>query len=237
MEWKAGDILKQLHRRHQAPNYYRQTPSASPCPGCKGAAVCAYLKTLCAERDVLIEKTRLDPLTQIYNQSGIQQLVQRYLREKATEESYALFILDLDYFKQINDTMGHLFGNAILVQVAAAIKRICRKMDLIGRVGGDEFLILLKGMEQQHALEKASEIAKTIQGLHRSLPEDMKIDCCIGITVSRDGQTDFLTLFSQADQALYRAKKQGRSGYILYGRQEEDADKGAADDEQLRNIS
>lgn len=229
--------MKQLHRRHQAPNYYRKTPCAPLCPRCKGAAVCTYLKTLCAERDVLIEKTRLDPLTQLYNQSGIQQLVQSYLGEKATEEAYALFVLDLDYFKQINDTMGHLFGNTILVQVAAAIKGICRKMDLIGRVGGDEFLILLKGMGQQHALEKASEIAKAIQGLRCSLPEDMKIDCCIGITVSRDGQTDFFTLFSQADQALYRAKKQGRSGYILYGKQEEDADKEAADDEQLRNFS
>lgn len=213
--------MKQLHRRHQAPNYYRQALSVPLCPRCKGAAACAYLKALCAERDVLIEKTRLDPLTGLYNQSGIQQLVQCYLKEKATEESFALFILDLDYFKQINDTMGHLFGNSILVQVAAAIRGICRKMDLIGRVGGDEFLILLKGMEPLHAAEKAGEIATAIRALHCSLPDDMKIDCSMGITVSRDGQTDFLTLFSQADQALYQAKNRGRSGYILFESQNE----------------
>lgn len=91
----------------------------------------------------LIEQAKTDPMTGLYNLSAIKTLAETYLMEREEGEPYALLIFDLDYSKRINDTLGHLFGNAVLMQVADGLNSVCRQTDLVGRIGGDEFLILL----------------------------------------------------------------------------------------------
>ncbi len=162
----------------------------------------------------LIEQTKTDPLTGLYNLNAVKKLAETYLTEREEGEPCALLIFDLDYFKRINDTLGHLFGNAVLTQVADALHSVCRSTDLVARIGGDEFLILLKNITAKNAIRKSEEILTVTRSLRPDRDVYIKLSCSIGIVSSHTGE-GFDTLFVKADQALYAAKKNGRNGYAI----------------------
>ena len=137
-------------------------------------------------------------------------------RAQRAQTSVALMFLDLDHFKNINDSLGHRVGDAVLVQLAARLRAVVREQDTISRLGGDEFIIL---MPDTHAAGAASVAAKLLQmGQTPVLVEghELTVTPSIGIAVYPKDGADLDTLSKCADAAMYRAKADGRNGFHFY---------------------
>ncbi|MCX7950120.1 MAG: GGDEF domain-containing protein, partial [Treponemataceae bacterium] len=131
--------------------------------------------------------------------------------------SGALLFMDLDNFKPINDTFGHQEGDHALVEVAHRIKRALRASDVIARVGGDEFVVLLTDMENEEGARLVAE--KIIKTLEQPLYIEGKL-CQLGVSIGialypEDG-TSGDELIRHADEAMYRIKRAGKNGYTFY---------------------
>jgi diguanylate cyclase (GGDEF)-like protein/PAS domain S-box-containing protein len=139
----------------------------------------------------------------------------------------ALMMLDLDKFKQINDTMGHHIGDMLLKAVAERLKEIIRKADTAARFGGDEFVVILpdrKGVDE--AVEVARRISDSFQEPLLLDGQALNVTISIGIAIYPDNGTDIDVILKNADSAMYTAKASGRNGYILFGYLAEREDKG-----------
>jgi diguanylate cyclase (GGDEF)-like protein/PAS domain S-box-containing protein len=133
------------------------------------------------------------------------------------QQKLAVLVLDLDRFKDINDTLGHSVGDQLLRVTSKRLKGLLRKSDTLARMGGDEFLLLVPGLTQrEHAIEVARKILGSFQ--EPFLVEDHKLrtTTSIGITIYPDDGTDADTLLKNADIAMYTAKRKGRNTYQRY---------------------
>jgi diguanylate cyclase (GGDEF)-like protein len=126
----------------------------------------------------------------------------------------ALLFLDLDKFKSVNDTLGHLAGDALLLSVAERLKSCVREADTICRQGGDEFMILLPEIGGAEDAERvARKIVAAMAEPHHIVGRDLIVTFSIGISVCPDDATDEETMIKHADDAMYRAKEQGRNNF------------------------
>ena len=133
----------------------------------------------------------------------------------------ALFILDLDYFKQANDTLGHLIGDQILKESALAMKSIVRSSDLAGRLGGDEFVLFIRNVRNLQAIHICAEkINCALQRTYGEEGKEVAISASIGIAVVTT-ETTFEELYQMADIALYKVKEKGRNGYHIITKEKE----------------
>ncbi len=153
-----------------------------------------------------------DKLTGLYNRHALDMLFKQVLLDlKRHPTDLSLLLLDIDHFKQINDTYGHLAGDAILKHIAELISQRLREVDIVSRWGGEEFLIILKGCDIKTATNKAEELRLGIMNNPLSY-EKNTIECTasIGIAVYEedDGSDDMI---NSADRAMYKAKEQGRN--------------------------
>jgi diguanylate cyclase (GGDEF)-like protein len=150
----------------------------------------------------------VDPLTGLLNRQGLAARFEE-LRQQAlvTAAPISLVLFDLDHFKQVNDTRGHDVGDRLLVELADEVRRTLRTFELVYRVGGEEFLILLPGMEEWEGASLAEQLRLTIEALGRS--SGTGVTASFGIAAA-ESEADFDRLYRQADQALYRAKRAGR---------------------------
>ena len=127
----------------------------------------------------------------------------------------ALYIVDLDHFKDANDTLGHQYGDRILSEFALQLKLLCRKEDCVGRFGGDEFIVMIMGTLTEDVIRnKARAILRAARELHID-GEPSGITASIGIAVAPMHGTDYSSLFQAADKALYRVKGRGRDGFCI----------------------
>ncbi|MDC8445067.1 MAG: EAL domain-containing protein [Nitrosomonas sp.] len=129
----------------------------------------------------------------------------------------ALFLIDLDHFKEINDTLGHHVGDALLIEVAKRIKDCLRKSDTVARLGGDEFTVILTQLESLAVVEHVAQ--NIIEALAIPLHierEKINISASIGITLCPDDGVTMTELLKNADQAMYAVKQNGRSGYSFF---------------------
>lgn len=163
----------------------------------------------------LIDKAERDPLTHIYNKATTKKLIKNYLRTDSRETFGAFIIIDVDDFKSINDTFGHLFGDSILVDLSQEMQDLFRSNDVVGRIGGDEFIVYLRGLKHlSHVENKAKDICKIFDLLYDE--DGRKITGSLGIALfPRDGDT-FDELYKRADSALYTSKRAGKSCYTFY---------------------
>ena len=132
-------------------------------------------------------------------------------------ETLAVLFLDLDRFKIINDSLGHLFGDQVLCAVAERLQGCVRSEDTIARVGGDEFMILLPDID--NAIDAGSVAEKIIAVMRKPVycdDQELHITTSIGISIYPDDGADSVTLMKQADIAMYRAKERGRNTYLFY---------------------
>ncbi|MCC8169871.1 MAG: diguanylate cyclase [Oscillospiraceae bacterium] len=131
---------------------------------------------------------------------------------------YALFIIDLDNFKEVNDNYGHLYGDAVLSMTAGCIKSSVGEDDIVGRFGGDEFFAFIKFAHEEDIAEIAERIMQSVFNLCRNIDKNIGCSCSIGIALRRDflDDVDFDTLFKAADSALYSAKNSGKNRFKLY---------------------
>jgi diguanylate cyclase (GGDEF)-like protein len=179
-----------------------------------GLRVLELEDNLVKAREVLRFKASHDALTGVWNRGAIIDLAQRELRRTEREHGpLGLVLVDVDHFKKVNDTLGHLAGDDVLREVANRMSREVRSYDLVGRYGGEEFLILLPGCNAVAAQENAERLRAEIAGspIETSAgPVWLTISAGTISTVDSAGRgTD--ALLQAADEALYRAKAAGRN--------------------------
>ncbi|MFZ5444323.1 MAG: diguanylate cyclase [Myxococcota bacterium] len=159
----------------------------------------------------------LDDLTHLFNSRYLDLVLDKEFKAaEKSEKPFALLFLDLDYFKSINDTHGHLVGSKLLVEVGRVLKNCVRDNDIVCRWGGDEYVILLRGTDSGGALKVGERIRREIEG-HRFLAREgfsLNISTCIGVASYPEHAQDKTTLIDFADRAMYRGKKGTRN--IIY---------------------
>jgi diguanylate cyclase (GGDEF)-like protein len=130
---------------------------------------------------------------------------------------FALLMLDLDHFKDVNDSLGHTMGDRLLRSVGERLSGLLRKVDTVARMGGDEFLILLEDLSlSENAVTIARKILKSFDDPFRLGPHEVQVSTSIGIAVYPDDGDKDETLMRNADAALYCAKREGRQQYRRY---------------------
>ena len=126
-------------------------------------------------------------------------------------------MLDVDHFKQINDNFGHMVGDRVLYKVGHLLKSSFREDDIIGRVGGDEFLIFMKGVtSEKFVIQRMESLRQYFHELPVAEIKDSILTCSIGAAFMPKDGTTFNSLYKHADEALYRTKRNGRDGFSIY---------------------
>jgi len=164
-------------------------------------------------------QANFDSLTNLPNRNMCMDQLSQYLkRANHLKTQVAVLFIDLDRFKLINDSMGHGVGDELLMEIAKRLKKTVRESDIVCRIGGDEFVILLDGIHEVHVLEKISEniLTKIAHPIQMNDQTEAYISGSIGIALyPQDGQT-VETLIKHADIAMYQSKKNGRNNFIFY---------------------
>lgn len=164
------------------------------------------------------EKSRIDQMTGLLNKYTIRFLVEEDLAKASQTKQSALILIDLDHFKQINDTFGHMMGDTFICQTGSIIQNYFKDNALCGRVGGDEFLVYISDATDRTSIILQTEILK--QEIHRQTSErniTVTTQASIGIAFSSEYCYDYESLFSAADHALYHAKMEGRNKVVVAG--------------------
>ncbi|MDD2780746.1 EAL domain-containing protein [Sulfuricurvum sp.] len=173
---------------------------------------------LLAETEKLSHISMHDPLTQLPNRRLLNDRIEQTIQHKhRNKEIFALFFIDLDHFKEVNDSMGHLSGDQLLIEVAKRIKKVTRKGDTIARIGGDEFVMVIEnGSDLSHFAQVAEKLKKLFETPFLIGGKKIFSACSIGISVyPNDGESAEI-LLSNADAAMYTSKESGRNKYHFY---------------------
>lgn len=157
----------------------------------------------------LVDLSETDPLTKLYNRLKIDSVLDEEVkRVDLTDSSFSVIILDIDHFKSVNDNFGHLTGDKILIDIASILMNNSRRDDVIGRWGGEEFIIVLRGAKLQDAFNKAERFRKSIE--ENEFDEAKTITASFGVGEYRkDMQLN--GFIKSVDDALYTAKENGRN--------------------------
>lgn len=155
-----------------------------------------------------------DPLTRIYNRHYFSEAHEREIvRARRNEESMAMVIFDIDDFKKVNDNYGHYAGDQVLVGITQLVQHAIRQYDIFGRLGGEEFAILLPEINETKAIELCERIRYIIEKsrLNRKIPITISIGICM-----MDEYDDQHSMYQKADDAMYKAKKTGKNKVIMH---------------------
>ena len=147
-------------------------------------------------------------------ETSIEKIRER-LKTQTMNEECAFIVLDIDNFKNINDTFGHLYGDAVIAMVAGSIKSTLDSEDIIGRFGGDEFLVDIDNTKPEKLERKLENIRLPILKMRIDKNDEKDISCSMGVTLGR-GRVKYEDLFRQADSALYMAKTNGKNRFEYY---------------------
>ncbi|ONI46164.1 hypothetical protein AN642_00815 [Epulopiscium sp. SCG-B10WGA-EpuloA2] len=165
------------------------------------------------EKDLLF-KAQIDALSHLYNKTTTQTLIQNCLHQ---EQHGVLFMIDVDNFKSVNDKLGHDKGDAVIEDVAQELTHIFNKNDIIGRVGGDEFMVFLKAkLDKVDIRLKATEICKALNKTYSHNNIDVTISASVGIVNASNNIKTFQELYCVADKALYNSKNNGKNTFTIY---------------------
>jgi diguanylate cyclase (GGDEF)-like protein len=177
------------------------------------------LAALCLENAMLFEKASIDEVTRATTKAFfLNRLEEEYHRALRSGGSFALFMTDVDDFKRINDTHGHLAGDRVLRTFVETIKANMRIYDLVGRYGGDEFMVLMPGLDYQHLYAVAQKLSQALAGARHPIPGPVTFSFG-GAVFPTHGGTCGMDLLLQADMALYQAKGQGKGRIVILGRE------------------
>lgn len=165
----------------------------------------------------LANKADTDLLTDLYNKVATERKIRQYISEHPDEQC-VLFVLDIDNFKKINDTMGHAFGDEVLRSLGVRIRSEFRATDIIGRTGGDEFTIFLCNMKEESIIrEEANRVERFFRGFQTGEYVKYSATASIGAAIYPRDAKEFEGLYKAADHALYVAKKRGKNQLSFYG--------------------
>lgn len=163
-------------------------------------------------------KAEIDQLTGLYNKAATENMVKSILLDPYTETcQYAFMIIDVDNFKGVNDHLGHLYGDMVLTQLSNALRALFRNNDIVGRVGGDEFFVMLLDFNNESVLnKKAAEVCKAFRRAYTCGEITVNISASVGISIFPEHGRQYETLFKHADVALYHTKAKGKDGFSIY---------------------
>ena len=173
-----------------------------------------YMNTSIKLLNKLEQESTLDFLTGLNNVRQYDNaLNQSFANVKTKNEHLSILIIDIDFFKKVNDTYGHLAGDSVLQQLGVVLSTASRSFDIVSRIGGEEFSVILPDCQSQHALEVAERLRVAVEIHEFILPDNLKINICISIGAATypENVCDLENLVSQADIALYSAKRSGRN--------------------------
>lgn len=164
-------------------------------------------------QELLEQKAERDSLTDLYNKAKMRKLVEKHIRQ-ADDTEGAFLIIDIDDFKTINDTCGHLYGDEVLIKIANTILISAGMEDYAGRIGGDEFCVFCRGKNVgQHAVETAERISRMADQIQLS---GRRVTLSMGISRYPEDASSYEELYQKADQALYRVKRSGKNAFSVY---------------------
>ncbi|MBO5303775.1 MAG: GGDEF domain-containing protein [Lachnospiraceae bacterium] len=168
------------------------------------------------EEQKLVVAAKMDKMTMVLNRETTMENIQVILRNEA-DKKHVLFMIDVDNFKSLNDTLGHLAGDAFLIKLAAEIRKTFRESDVVGRVGGDEFFALMRNIQDYPVAErKAEELLSAIWNICTEYP-DISLSGSIGVSLYPENGKTLGELYAQADTALYQAKRSGKNQFVFAG--------------------
>lgn len=169
------------------------------------------------DRKLLEVKAQTDAMTGLLNAVSTRENVDVWLQGDEHRGMQALIMLDVDRFKDVNDTYGHAVGDEALRQSAALLRRHFRGSDIVGRVGGDEFIVFMKNIPGDAIV--SSQLEKLCQAFHAiriAEAHDLRLTCSAGAALAPADGSDFDTLYKKADLALYSVKRGARDGFAIY---------------------
>ena len=168
-------------------------------------------------KTILFEKTRIDSLTGVNNREACEQLVTEYIQTKDLSLYATFIIMDIDYFKQINDRFGHKKGDKLLIEFSSLLKQFFSPIDIVSRLGGDEFIVFMKDIDEKDI----GKIHKKLQELCEIMDKEIvyndcsqKISLSVGAVVTQQ-PIKFSKFYSMADEILYEVKRNGRNGFKI----------------------
>ena len=197
-------------REPRAPNRWHQ----------KIVDACVHLGALAIEREESRSQiARLayhDMLTGLPNRAHLRQLTEQAIKDCPVDEHIALIFIDLDHFKDVNDTLGHSVGDELLVGVTQRLMGQTRPGDVLSRLGGDEFILMLSNCDAEGAATIARRITDVLAVPMRLDARMVPVSAIMGISVYPDNATDIDSLMKHADAAMYKAKQAGRSTHRVF---------------------
>ncbi len=168
------------------------------------------------EQKIFEERSQKDLLTDCYNKISAENIIGSKLAKK-NEFSHAFFIVDIDNFKAINDNLGHYFGDEVLREISAGLKSAFRDVDIVARIGGDEFIIFVENLSDMKIIKaKAERILEVYRKTYSGEYKDYSISGSIGIALYPQDGASYVELYQNADKALNQAKILGKNQYMIY---------------------
>jgi diguanylate cyclase (GGDEF)-like protein len=191
------------------PGYVAAHPESLAVPLALVLCITVYMSPLVASDVRHRADSTLDQLTGLLNRRGLEPRFAEVAEQAAlTGHPVSVVLADIDHFKEINDVHGHAVGDVVLRELAYAMRRVLRRFELLYRLGGEEFLLLLPGADAADAAQVAEKLRVAVEELH---PAGVPVACSFGVATAYDDELVFATLVSVADAALYDAKRQGRN--------------------------
>lgn len=164
----------------------------------------------------IADELTMDSLTKVYNKKTITEYAQKLVKKEKINR-VSIVILDVDYFKQVNDRYGHLYGDKVLTRVAKKLKEVVGEDGVVGRIGGDEFMIVLNGINDDYSLRGILRAIRTqVKWEFKNDYENFQVTTSIGVAFSPNNGHEYEELFKKADFCLYVAKEKGRDRYVFF---------------------
>lgn len=190
--------------------------------GCFGILVCLLILYIVRKNrqktEAILHSAQTDELTQVYNRKYAERFAENALEEAKDGSIHAFFIMDIDKFKEVNDVYGHAVGDVVLRTFGVLLGRQFRGDDIVGRIGGDEFIILMRNVTTKEAVRtKAEQLMAETKKLVFDEMDGKGITISVGIALAPEHGKTYMNLYRSADQALYETKRNGRNGFAIYG--------------------
>ncbi len=169
-----------------------------------------------AHNKLLLQAAQIDGLTGAFNKRSTEERINDILWENP-KETHMFVIMDLDRFKEVNDRYGHMIGDEVLRNFGNLLKEYFREEDVIGRIGGDEFVVLMRKIEhKENAVERIENLIKKMEECYLAEMDGENVTISAGISFAPECGNSYMDLYKAADTALYETKKAGRNGYHIY---------------------
>ncbi|MDO5292950.1 MAG: sensor domain-containing diguanylate cyclase [bacterium] len=170
------------------------------------------------ELEKLQFKAQRDPLTNAYNKGATEEIITEIFKNSRSFDKHAFFVIDIDDFKHVNDTYGHLKGDHVLATLASRVSSMFRTEDVIGRIGGDEFVVLMRDVTSREQIEnKASCMTEAFNRPFRKDDHNLEVSGSVGVAIYPMDGSSYKELLDHADNALYSVKNTGKNNYSFYG--------------------